>query len=312
MATMNLETRLAQGGMLLTEGAVGQRIEREFMLAPDPHLVYAPLIYDERGKTALEIIYRSYLRIAARYQLPMLLMTNTRRANRERMAASQYGDRPVMRDYAEFLRGIADDYACDTYIGGMIGCKHDAYSGSEGLSTADAIAFHRWQLDQFAGAPIDYLFAGIMPTLPEAVGMAQVMAEIGLPYIISLMINERGTLLDGASIDSAISEIDSKSQRPPLSYVTNCVHPGLLRDALAQPCNRTANVRARFRGIQANAARLDLAAIDGARTLQTTTPEALCAAFQALHADFPMQIYGGCCGTDDRHIEALARLFAQP
>jgi S-methylmethionine-dependent homocysteine/selenocysteine methylase len=49
----------------------------------------------------------------------------------------------------------------------------------------------------------DFLYAGIMPALPEAVGMAQAMADSGLPYIISFMIRQDGRLLDGSTSNKA-------------------------------------------------------------------------------------------------------------
>lgn len=291
--------------LVLTEGAVGQRLEREFHLKPDADIVYAPLIYEEAGREALSFTYRSYLAIAEQENLPLLLMTNTRRANRERVERSRFRDRNVMRDYARFLREIAAPFHCATYIGGMMGSRGDAYSGAQGLSMEEAMDFHAWQAGQFDLEKIDFLFAGIMPTLPEATGMARVMERTGKPYIISLMINDQGTLLDGHLIDRAIHAIDQATQRPPLGYMTNCVHPTILLNALNRPGNRTTRVRERFLGIQANAGLMDPAALDGSAELITSEPEVLADAFSRLHSHHPLKIYGGCCGTDDRHIRAM-------
>ena len=40
----------------------------------------------------------------------------------------------------------------------------------------EALEFHRWLAECFHKAGADFLYAGIMPTLPEAAGMAQAMA----------------------------------------------------------------------------------------------------------------------------------------
>lgn len=292
---------------ILTEGAVGQRVEREFGLRPDPDIMYAALIYNPAGREALSAIYRSYLQIAEAHHLPLLLMANTRRANKDRVLRSKYRDKNIMRDYAAFLRELATAYTCETYIGGIVGCRGDAYSGAEGISTEEAAIFHAWQMEQCAGADFDFLFAGIMPALPEALGMAQVMEQSGWPYIISLMISQRGTLLDGTAIHDAIAVIDGATRRHPLCYMTNCVHPNILREALSQEPNRTALVRERFRGIQANAACLLPEELDSSQALQTTSAEELGEAFALLHGEFPLKIYGGCCGTDDSHMRELVR-----
>lgn len=295
--------------LILTEGAVGQRLEREFLLKPDADIMYAPLIYNTAGRRALSAIYRSYLQIAQDYQLPILLMTNTRRANKERVSSSKYLHKSVMSDYANFLNNLAAEYTCEAFIGGMMGCRGDAYSALEGMSTKEAIEYHSWQLNQFNLNHIDFLFAGIMPTLPEALGMAKVMEASKLPYIISLMINQKGTLLDGNTIHNAISYIDAQTHTNPLCYMTNCVHPSILKKALLQNTNQTELVKKRFCGIQANAAYLSPQELDHSSSLKTTSAIALSEEFFSLHKAFPLKIYGGCCGTDDSHIiEMVKRL----
>lgn len=292
--------------LILTEGAVGQRLEHEYALQPDADIVYAAMLYDPAGRKALAAIYRSYLRVAEEAGLPILLMTNTRRANRERVLRSKYRAQPIMRDYTRLLLDLADGASCPVYVGGMMGCRGDAYSGTEGLSTQQAVDFHTWQLQAFDLAQLDFLFAGIMPTLPEAIGMARVMETSRLPYIISFMLRRDGRLLDGVPLGDAILAIDSHTCTPPLCYMTNCIHPAILQEALAQPCNRGAHVAARFRGIQANAACLDPDRLDGSATLHTCGAEALTDAFVSLHSAFPLQIYGGCCGTDASHLRGIA------
>lgn len=73
---------------LLTEGAVVERLRHEFHVPLDEQIVHAGLIYNELHKQQLSTIYRQYLDIAETRQLPLLLMTPTRKANKERIAAS--------------------------------------------------------------------------------------------------------------------------------------------------------------------------------------------------------------------------------
>jgi S-methylmethionine-dependent homocysteine/selenocysteine methylase len=292
--------------LILTEGAVGQRIEREFHIKPDKDVMYAGLIYDEQSRKALETIYRQYLQVAEDNSLPIMLLTNTRRANKDRVARSVYSNKDIMGDFTAFLAGLAAEYSCKAYIGGQMGCRGDAYKGDEGLSTQEAIEFHTWQANEFRANPPDFLFAGIMPCLPEAVGMAQVMEGLDIPYIISLMLNRKGTLLDGHFIHDAICAIDAATTRKPICYMTNCVHPSILREALSQPENRTELVRKRFCGIQANAACLEPDQLDSSEELKTSGAEELARHFVELHREFPMKIYGGCCGTDNTHLNEIA------
>lgn len=73
------------------------------------------------------------------------------------------------------------------YIGGLMGCKGDAYKATDILTMEEARAFHSWSVQLYENAGVDFLFAGIMPALSEAVGMAQAMEETKIPYIISFM-----------------------------------------------------------------------------------------------------------------------------
>lgn len=77
------------------------------------------------------------------------------------------------------------------------------------LSIDDAKEFHSWQANLFKESGVDFLFAGIMPALPEAIGMAKAMESTELPYIISFMIRDDGRLIDGTTINDAILHIDN-------------------------------------------------------------------------------------------------------
>lgn len=54
------------------------------------------------------------------------------------------------------------------------------------------------------------------------------------------------------------------------------------------------------------------AELDGAEALQGDAPEPWAEAMLRLHRAHPMRLLGGCCGTDGRHMAALAaRLTAE-
>lgn len=86
-----------------------------------------------------------------------------------------------------------------------------------------------------------------------------------------------------------------------------CVHPTIVYAALSQPFNRTDLVRTRFSGMQANTSALPYSELDGAADLKTSDPEQLAAGVLRLKREMNLKILGGCCGTDQRHLEAIAR-----
>ena len=93
---------------LLTEGAIVERLRHEYRISLDEQIVHAGLIYDEQHKQQLAAIYSQYLDIAESSRLPLLLMTPTRRANKERIAASVFRDKDILADNVAFLSELRD------------------------------------------------------------------------------------------------------------------------------------------------------------------------------------------------------------
>ena len=201
---MDFQMRVLSDCAILMEGALGERLKREYHLTIDETVAMASLIYEEKGRLALKDLWEEYIDIARRYHLPFMATTPTRRANKERVDSSAY-DKSIISDNVEFLREIKNAANIEMYIGGLLGCKGDAYTGENALSMEEARLFHSWQVDLFKEADVDFMMAGIMPTLPEAAGMSMAMSDSGVPYIISFTIQENGRLIDGHTIDYAIN-----------------------------------------------------------------------------------------------------------
>jgi len=305
----NLEQSFEENKYFLMEGAIGERIKREYHLSLDEHVALAKLVYTEEGKNALQEIWEQYIGIARRYQLPFLATTPTRRANKERIERAGE-DARVIAENVKFLRDIQLNSGIEMYIGGLMGCKGDAYTGAGALTRQEAHVFHSWQANEFLKAGVDYLYAGIMPTLFESIGMAEAMADTGLPYIISLTIQKDGRLIDGTMINDAIETIDHMANKKPLCYMANCVHPSITEEALSQPFNRNDTVKERFLGIQANTSPLPYKELDHQPDLKTTDPEPFADSIIHLAKERKFKIIGGCCGTDNRHLEAIAKKLA--
>lgn len=294
---------------ILMEGALGERLKREYGLVPHPTIALADMVYREEGRAALATLWNEYAAVAGKYRLPFLATTPTRRANRERLRDTPYND-TCIRDNVRFLRQCQKSWQVeDSYIGGLMGCAGDAYTGEGALDEAEAMEFHSPVAEQFRKAGVDFLYAGILPTLPEAAGMAKAMERTELPYILSFTIQRNGCLIDGTTIADAIAYIDDCTTAKPLCYMTNCVHPTILWEALHRPCNTVPIVRERFRGIQANTSPLSYDRLDSATDLLTSPPSELAIEMAKLKALGHIRIFGGCCGTDSRHMEAIAQMI---
>lgn len=292
------------------EGALGERLKREYGLKLDPHLDMGALVYSEQGRTALRDLWKEYMAIAQKYGLPLLATTPTRRTNRERLEKTVYGE-SIIQDNVDFLRQVRAESGQEMYVGALLGCRGEAYSGAGCLNRMEAYRFHAWETERFALAGVDFLYAALMPTLEEAAGMALAAGETGIPYIISFTIRGDGCLADGTPIADAIEYIDWAAKIPPACYMTNCVHPAVVREALSQPVNQRETVRKRFLGVQANTSALPYGELDGSAELKTSDPVELAAHMAKLGEVMDLRIAGGCCGTDGRHMEEIAKLLRQ-
>ncbi len=294
--------------LILTEGALVERLKTEFNIQLDPHINHAAQIYE--NPVALEALYRQYIGIAQKHDLPIMLATPSRRVNEETLAISTYNDKDIIADSCEFLKSIRrsyTDYSSKIAIGGLLGCRGDAYSSDEALGKEEAYAFHSTQCEQFKDQHIDYLFAGIMPEINEATGMAMAMANTGLPYFISFMIRKDGCLIDGTPISTAIERIDNLVKPRPLYYMVNCIHPANLLSALEHHLNKNSHSIGRLKGIQANASTLSPEELNNCGVLHQDDFSSMVDKMHILYTAYDFKIFGGCCGTNDEFMDVLSR-----
>ena len=302
-----------QSDIIIGEGAVIERLRRDTEWELDPHVVNAAFIYDKGKRAALETIYRQYLDVGFSSGLPLLLSTPTWRASRERIKTAGYEERAVNEDNFRFLdnlRRAYGMYADKVAICGLMSCRGDAYNPSERLSEDDARTFHAWQAQKLAETGVDFLLASTLPALSEATGLASAQAATGKPYIISFVFRPDGTLLDGTPLKDAVSAIDAKVNPRPLAYMCNCTHASIFRSAMRHETHISSLVRNRVVGLLANTAALEPEALDSSKELVTEAPEIFGRDVANLHREFGMKILGGCCGTDQRHIQSLAGHFS--
>lgn len=291
---------------LLTEGAIAERLKHEASLRLDPLVGHASLIYER--PEILTKYYQQYISIAQRHDIPIMLMTPTRKVNHLTHKQSRYRNRNLIDDSCNFLKGLRDNnrsFADKIFIGGFLGCKGDAYNADDALGAKEAFDFHSRQVEVFKRANIDFLFAGTMPALSEALGMAQALSESELHYIMSLMIRKDGCLLDKTSVAVAISTIDTSVRIRPLCYMTNCIHPSNLKIAFQAEANKACDM-VRFSGIQANASSLDPVDLNNSKVLHQEGFEGMISDMDFLVKKYKLKILGGCCGTNDLFLDKLA------
>jgi homocysteine S-methyltransferase len=235
-------------------------------------------------------------------KLPILLCAPTWRTDQARIQQAGF-DLSLNRDAVLFMKGLQKEWQHEhspLFIGGLIGPQNDCYSPAEALNVSDAKEFHTWQAEELSAAGADIIIAQTIPSVSEAIGMAEALSQTDTPYIISFVINRFARILDGTSLAEAIKNIDNSVSKPPVGYMVNCVYPTFLKAP-----EQSSDFFKRLIGIQANSSSKDHDLLDGSETLQQDPLADWGDRMLELNRKFGVKILGGCCGTDNSHLDYL-------
>ena len=145
-----------------------------------------------------------------------------------------------------------------------------------------------------------------MTNVPEAIGVTWSARAHSLPVAISFTVETDGRLPTGDSLQSAIENVDAATGRGPAYYLINCADPDHFDDTLR------GGWTSRIKGLRANASRLSHAELDAATELDDGDPLELGWQYSALLRLQPqINVLGGCCGTDHRHVQAISSACRQ-
>lgn len=289
---------------LLTDG--GLETDLIFNRGIDlPEFAAFPLVDSNDGRAVLRDYYSAYVDVAARAGVPVLLETPTWRANPDHGSALGYDaaalDR-VNRASVELLSEVAAARAQDLagwQVGGILGPRGDGYQSAGGIDPAEAAAYHRPQLAAFAAAGADRATVLTLTDVGEGIGIAQAAADVGLPVAIGFTVETDGHLPDGSTLEAAFAAVDATAA--PSYFLINCAHPTHIAHSLDGGAWQE-----RVGGLRVNASTMSHAELDEAEELDEGDPAQLAADQQPLLAAFPnIEVLGGCCGTDLRHVTAM-------
>ena len=308
--SISMRRLLAEQPFVVLQGAIRDRLERESPIPPDAHVGNASLVHDPRTRGFVEKVYRLYLDVACRYGLPVVMIPQTKFLNREQVAAYDPAMPDLMAEVMEHCRQVRASYgefAGKIILGALTGCKNDAYKPEEALTEEESYRYHADHTRRLAAQQPDFLYITTMPSVPEAEGLCRLAAETGLEYLVSFVVRPTGCVLDGTPLEEAIRRIDAKTgENPPFCYCVNCVHPTVLDACLGHFKDRELLTR-RLKGYIANPSDLSPEELDGIEELQTEEPERFAEEVTAMHQKYGLSLLGGCCGTDERHMEAIIR-----
>ena len=277
-----------------------------------PEFAAYDLLRTQQGYEMLFDYYSTYALLGQKYSHGLVLETPTWRANRD--WGEKIGDSPDSLDHfnrkaVELLQQIRSEYESDStaiVISGNLGPRGDGYVASNLMTAEQARIYHLPQIRTLADAGVDLITSLTLNYIEEAIGIVEAAREVNLPVVISFTVETDGKLPTGESLQQAIEAVDRATDKAPVYYMINCAHPThfnhLFRES--QPWSR------RIRGIRCNSSCRSHEELNNSETLDEGNPEEFGAQCHQLHDLAPnLNILGGCCGTDHRHIEAICRQF---
>ncbi|WP_273274803.1 homocysteine S-methyltransferase family protein [Maribacter polysiphoniae] len=302
--THQIKNTFTTNDFILMEGAVIEILRRGGKVSFHPDLIHSQLIYDTEGSHELRSIFDSYIKIAKKKDVPYIMCTPTWRANKENVRKSGIKE-SVNSDAVTFMKKLRDnagDFSEKILIGGTVGPKNDCYTPGDGLSKEEAEEFHAWQLSELQKGGADFIIAETVPNVQEALGIAAAASKLDLDYIISFVIGRNGKILDGTPLWDAMQLIDTTVDTIPLGYGVNCAHPSFLC-VEGQP----KEMYDRLIAFLGNASALDHCDLENSDCLHVDNVVDWGDGMLRLNREFGIQILGGCCGTDQRHLEYLTK-----
>jgi len=274
-----------------------------------------PLLESNTGRRALAEYYRDHFYLAAEYGFGFVFEAPTWRANPDWGRALGYDQAALDRSNEsaiEFLSELATEVEGPSVLSGCVGPRSDGYAPTRPLSVDEAQAYHTPQIVAFERAGADLVNAMTITYPAEATGIVLAAASVQLPVAISFTLERDGRLPDGTALADAIAQVDAATDNAAAYFGINCAHPDHIALALAASAARAASGEwtQRLRALRANASRRSHAELDQAADLDEGDPAELAAGYERLRALVPtLNVLGGCCGTDVRHIAAIAAVL---
>jgi homocysteine S-methyltransferase len=266
------------------------------------------LLETEKGKNAIRAYFDRYLPMAVQLGTGFILESPTWRANpdwaakvgysRARLAELNRGGIALMRE----VRAKYEGARTPILISGNIGPRGDGYDPGTLMTPQEAADYHGWQIGIFREEAADCVSAFTLTNVNEALGVAQAAKRADVPCVISFTLETDGRLPTGETLGEAIGAVDRQTGASPIYYMINCAHPTHFVDAL----DAKSDWIKRLRAIRANSSCKSHAELDNSPELDTGNPQELGAQYAELLQRFPhINVLGGCCGTDHRHVACI-------
>jgi S-methylmethionine-dependent homocysteine/selenocysteine methylase len=262
------------------------------------------------GRDALLEYFCTYASIARKQKVGFILESPTWRASQswaDRLGYSREALAEVNRDAIELLSDVRKEFGngkTRIVISGCIGPRGDGYNPTSKMTEDEAERYHATQIGTLSETDADMIAALTMNYVEEAIGVSRAARLAGMPVVISFTVETDGRLPSGHTLKQAIDTVDEATDNTPAYYMINCAHPTHFMDVL----DTDGPWSQRIHGIRANASSKSHNELDEAEELDDGNPTELASQCRELRIRLSnLNVFGGCCGTDHRHVEEMGK-----
>ena len=279
-----------------------------------PHFAAFTTLLNRPYRKMLSQYYREYLDVAVKYNTGFILESPTWRASTAWGEKMKYDREELFHInqkaiyFLDILREEYDHQLPHTYISGCVGPRSDGYVVGEKMSVEESMQYHHDQLKAFKLAGADLATAMTINYLEEGLGIVLAARELDIPVVISFTVETDGKLPDGTSLEDAIMDIDWSTGNYPLYYMINCAYPShYLSEIRSESLWLT-----RIKGVRSNASSMSHAELDVCDHIQSESMHDFSDQHLLVKSFLPqLQVYGGCCGSNHRHVEAICEALLE-
>jgi homocysteine S-methyltransferase len=271
-----------------------------------PSFASFPLLASRDSRQELRQYFDPYAQLAGERGLTAVFDTPTWRANADWGARLGYGAGELAeanRDAVSLLEEVRDEAAAPVVISGCVGPRDDAYRPGALMSVDEAERYHLAQIETLSDTSADLITALTLAYPEEAIGIVRGARSREMPVVIGFTVETDGRLPCGSLLDDAIRQVDAETDAAAAYFMINCAHPTHFAGAIEDGAPWVE----RLGGLRVNASSMSHAELDEAEELDEGDPAELAERHRELHPRLPnVNVVGGCCGTDHRHIAAIA------
>jgi len=310
---MTTKEKIANQSMILTDG--GLETTLIFQNGIDlPHFAAFDLINKPQYKKVLSSYYKKYMNLAVKNNTGFIMESPTWRANPDWGYKLGYSEKELVmvnKQAIADMQALSLEYSPQIetiLISGCIGPRGDGYTVKDAMTAAEAATYHNDQIIAFKEAGADLTSAFTMNYINEGLGISLAAKKNRMLVVISFTVETNGNLPSGESLKSAIESIDKQTKNYPLYYMINCAHPSHFIHEL----EKKGAWKERIMGIRANASCKSHTELDESTEIDSGDIINLANWHKILKQQLPnLKVYGGCCGTDHSHIEAISDKVGQ-